>query len=103
MKKALHLVLGSIIAATLLLSAATASAAEKGEKGSKSGKADKYPLDTCVVSDEKLDSMGEPFVIKHEGKEVKLCCKPCQKEFKKEPAKYMKKLEDAEKKSKSSK
>jgi|SRR5688572_22506332 len=56
-------------------------------------KAKPYPLDKCIVSDEKLGGeMGEPFVFVHEGQEIKLCCKPCQKDFKKDPAKFLKKL-----------
>lgn len=57
-----------------------------------------YPLDKCIVSDEKLGEMGEPYVFVHEGQEIKLCCKPCQKDFNKEPKKYLKKLEKADKK-----
>lgn len=57
-----------------------------------------YPLDTCIVSGEKLGEMGKPFVFTHEGQEIKLCCKSCQKDFKKEPAKYLKKLKAADKK-----
>lgn len=62
-----------------------------------------YPLKTCVVSGEKLDSMGEPYVFTHEGREVKLCCKGCLKDFNKEPAKYIKKMDEAEAKAKSTK
>ena len=51
-----------------------------------------YPLDTCLVSDEKLGSMGKPVVFTHEGQEIKLCCKSCRPKFKKDPAKYLKKL-----------
>ncbi len=51
-----------------------------------------YPLDTCVVSDEKLGSMGEPFVITHEGTEVRFCCDACVPKFEKDPAKYLAKL-----------
>lgn len=51
-----------------------------------------YQLATCVVSGEKLDSMGEPHVFTHEGTEVRLCCKSCLDDFYKEPAKYMAKL-----------
>lgn len=54
-----------------------------------------YPLDKCIVSDEKLGEMGKPFVFTYEGQEIKLCCKSCQKDFKKAPAKYLKKLEGA--------
>ena len=56
-----------------------------------------YPLDTCVVSGEKLGEMGKPYVFTHDGREVKLCCKSCLKDFKKDPAKYVKKMEAARK------
>ena len=57
-----------------------------------------YPLKTCVVSGEKLDSMGKPYVFTNDNQEVKLCCKDCLKDFKKEPAKYTKKINEANKK-----
>jgi hypothetical protein len=57
-----------------------------------------YPLETCAVSDEKLGEMGEPYVFVHQGQEVKLCCKSCQKDFKKNTAKIMKKIDAAAKK-----
>ena len=61
-------------------------------------KAKPYPLKTCIVSDEKLGGdHGEPYVFVHEGQEIKLCCKPCLKDFNKEPAKYLKKLEGGKK------
>jgi hypothetical protein len=61
-----------------------------------------YPLDTCVVSDEKLgaDPSMKPHVFTHEGREIKLCCKSCLKDFKKDTAKYVAKIEAAEKKAK---
>jgi hypothetical protein len=69
----------------------------------KAEKAKPYPLKTCIVSDEKLGGEhGEPYVFTHEGQEIKLCCKPCLKDFKKDTAKYLKKIEDAEKKTKKS-
>ena|SRR5215471_2116394 len=55
-----------------------------------------YPLKTCVVSGEKLGEMGKPYVFQHDGKEVRLCCKDCLKDFQKDPAKYMKKIEEAQ-------
>lgn len=61
-------------------------------------KAKPYPLKTCVVSSEKLGGdMGDPYVFTHEGREIKLCCKSCLKDFKKDSAKYIKKIEAAEK------
>ena len=63
-------------------------------------KAKPYPLDTCIVSDEKLGEMGDPYVFVHKGQEIKLCCKSCKKDFDKSPGKFMKKLAQAEKKEK---
>lgn len=51
-----------------------------------------YPLETCVVSDKKLGSMGAPYVIVHEGQEIKFCCDSCEPTFKEDPAKYLAKL-----------
>jgi YHS domain-containing protein len=59
-----------------------------------------YPLKTCVVSGEKLGEMGDPYVSKYEGREIKFCCKGCVKDFMKDPAKYIKKIEEAEAKAK---
>lgn len=41
--------------------------------------------------------MGSPHTFVHNGREIKLCCKGCLKDFNKEPAKYIKQLEEAEK------
>jgi YHS domain-containing protein len=57
-----------------------------------------YTLKTCMVSDEKLGEMGKPFVFEYKGQEMKLCCKNCKKDFDKDPAKYIKKMQEAEKK-----
>ena len=61
-----------------------------------------YPLDKCVVSDEKLgaDPSMKPYVFVYEGQEVKLCCKSCLKDFKKDTAGYMKKIAAAQNKDK---
>ena len=54
-----------------------------------------YPLQTCLVSDEKLDGHGEPFVFVHNGQQIKMCCEDCMAEFKKDPDKYLAKLQEA--------
>jgi hypothetical protein len=41
--------------------------------------------------------MGKPFVFEHKDQEIKLCCKSCKKDFDKDPAKYLKKMAEAEK------
>ncbi len=56
-----------------------------------------YPLKKCLVSDEKLGEMGKPYTFNYKGQEIKLCCKDCQKDFTKNPKKYLKKLADAKK------
>lgn len=52
-----------------------------------------YPLKTCIVSDNDLDSMGEQATFVYQGQTLKVCCKPCIAKFEKNPAKYIKKLE----------
>ena len=59
-----------------------------------------YILKVCPVSDEKLGEMGDPMVFTFEGREIKLCCKNCEKDFKKDSAKFIKKIEKAEKSAK---
>jgi YHS domain-containing protein len=90
--------LRTLIAATLVISFLAPLSGLAADK--KADKAKPYPLKTCVVSDEKLGEMGDPYVFTHEGREIKLCCKSCLKDFKKEPAKYIKKIEEAEAKAK---
>ena len=58
----------------------------------KTSNAGSYPLTTCVVSGEKLDSMGDPYVFTDDRMVVRLCCESCLDDFNKEPAKYMAKL-----------
>ncbi len=90
--KSLKTVASVVLAGGLLIAPLVGFAAEKKKQ------VKPYPLSTCVVSGEKLDSMGKPYVFVHEGQEIKLCCKGCLPDFKKDPAKYLKKIEEAEKK-----
>jgi hypothetical protein len=57
-----------------------------------------YPLSVCIVSDEKLGSMGKTPSLVHEGQEFKFCCRGCIKDFNKDPAKFVTKLQDEVKK-----
>ncbi len=85
----------SLIAAVLTLTFAVAPLVGFSEDKKDAPKP--YPLDKCIVSDEKLgaDPGMKTFVFTHEGQEIKLCCKSCQKDFNKNPAKYLKKLDGA--------
>jgi hypothetical protein len=87
------LLVGALLAAPALIHAA-APAPAPAKKG------DTYPLKTCVVSGEALGSMGDfvNYVHKEPGKPdrvVRFCCEGCIDDFKKEPAKYLKKIDDA--------
>lgn len=76
---------------SLLLAAPVFAADKKPTEAAKP-----YPLDTCIVADEKFGGdMGEPYVFVHEGRQMKLCCKSCLKEFNKNSAKYVKKWDAA--------
>ena len=61
-----------------------------------------YPLDYCVVSDEKLGSMGKPVVFIYENQEIKLCCKECRAEFDANPKKFLEKINNLSKETKPS-
>ncbi len=50
-----------------------------------------YPLKNCLVTDEGFDH-GKPYVFAYEGQQIKLCCKDCLKDFKKEPVKFLEKI-----------
>jgi YHS domain-containing protein len=79
---------GLALAATALMSTVKADTSTNAPV-----KPDK--LTTCPVSGEKLGEMGKPYVFTYQGQEVKLCCSGCKKDFDKDPAKYVKKIQDA--------
>jgi hypothetical protein len=54
-----------------------------------------YPLDTCIITGDKLGSMGAAVSVIQDGQEVKFCCKGCIKDFNKVPAKYLAKMAEA--------
>ena len=57
-------------------------------------KAKPYPLEKCIVSDEKLGEMGKPVTLTYKGQEMKFCCKDCVKKFNKDPEKYIKLMKE---------
>jgi YHS domain-containing protein len=58
-----------------------------------------YPLKDCLVSGEPLGGMGEPvkYVHRPTNQLVQFCCSSCVKQFEKNPAPYLAKLEKAAK------
>ena len=77
--------------ATMLGAIVSATAADPGVPKD-------YPLTKCPVADETYGGDMTPYKVTHEGTDVWLCCKGCLKDFNAEPAKYVKKMEAAEKK-----
>ena len=94
----------SLLLASSLFVATVAAAPSPAAAGKKdaapAAKEDNYPLKTCVVSGEALGSMGDyvNYVHKEAGKPdriVRFCCDGCIDDFKKEPARFLKKIDDA--------
>ena len=61
-----------------------------------------YPIDTCVVSGEKLSDHGDSkrtdAIYREAGKPdrlVRFCCKGCTDDFEKNPAKFLKLIDEA--------
>lgn len=80
----------------LTLAVSWTAFAVSADKAAAKEKADvvPYPLDTCLVTGEKLGSMGTPISQVFEGQEIKFCCSGCPEKFKADPKKYLKKLEE---------
>jgi hypothetical protein len=92
-----------LLLAVLMATSLTSSADDAAKKPRP------YILKTCVVSGDKLGGdMGDPYVFIYKdkkikddpGREIKFCCKDCRKDFDKDPAKYLKKIDEAEAKEK---
>lgn len=54
-----------------------------------------YPLQTCLVSGQKLGGMGDPIDLVHEGRLVRFCCGGCIKKFTADAESYLGKLDAA--------
>lgn len=87
----------SLLSALLLALVCTlATLAADKPPDPKAPKPKPYVLTLCLVSDEKVDK-GDPTFI-YKGREIKVCCEGCVKDFQKDPEKYLKLIEAAEKK-----
>ncbi|MGC3990747.1 MAG: hypothetical protein QM796_13915 [Chthoniobacteraceae bacterium] len=62
-------------------------------------KAKPYALKKCFISGDEFDGdMGKPVTFTYKGQEIKLCCHDCEREFKANPDKFLKKYQDTVKK-----
>jgi YHS domain-containing protein len=48
-----------------------------------------YPLESCIVSGERLGEMGDPIVRVYDGREMKFCCGGCVGKFEANRASYL--------------
>jgi YHS domain-containing protein len=90
-----NLIEGVILAAAFAVLPLSLRADDGSSAGSADAKAKPDMLKTCPVSGNKLGEMGDPYVFVYQGQEVKMCCPNCKKDFAKDPAKYLKKIQDA--------
>lgn len=54
-----------------------------------------YPLDTCLISGEKFGTMGKPIDVIYNNRLVRFCCPGCLKDFRKDPAASLARLDAA--------
>lgn len=54
-----------------------------------------YPLDICIVTGEKLGSMGDVVIYNHEGREIRFCCQGCVSKFEANADDYLGKIDAA--------
>jgi hypothetical protein len=76
----------ALLIAAILLAAAPGGAAEEAAPGA----IKPYPLEACVVSNDKIDPQVPPLV--YNGQEYRFCCRGCIKKFNREPDKYAARL-----------
>lgn len=82
-----------------LLAIASAAAPEAAPARTQAMVGDPYPLDTCIVSGEKLGADAKVTVLADQkdplqnGRQMKFCCTKCEAAFAAEPAKYIRDLD----------
>jgi YHS domain-containing protein len=94
--------LAASLLAALLLAAAPMTAQDAAAPAKPAGTpmvGDPYPLDTCIVSGEKLGADATVVVLSGQrdplqnGRQLKFCCPKCEAAFAAEPAKYVRDLD----------
>ncbi len=80
--------LRAVIIAVILAATAVGARAEEGGIGP--GAPKPYPLENCVVSNDKIDPQVPPLI--YNGQEYRFCCRGCIKKFNREPDKYAARL-----------
>jgi len=79
----------TILALASVLALASCADTSSTTTAATSGSVKPYTKDVCVVSGNKLGSMGRPITKTYGNQQVKFCCKPCETKFEKDPARYL--------------
>ncbi len=92
---------GGLVLAAAVMAITSISRADGTNSTAAASKPVPYPLNTCVVSGDKLGGdMGDPVVFLYQtngiNQEIKFCCPMCKPKFLAEPDKYMKIIRAAE-------
>lgn len=74
---------------------ALAVAGAQGDSPAEERVGDPFPLANCPVSGEPLGTMGDPILVMHEGREIRLCCKGCVEDFNANAEEYLKEIDAA--------
>lgn len=77
----------SVLLAVMVLPVLAWGAASSSKSANR--KTTPYPLKTCIVTENDLESMGGAITRVYEGQEIKFCCKPCIKKFEANPPRYL--------------
>ncbi len=80
------------IITTTIIAVALSACATSSQTAAKPANVKAYPLTTCLVTGNRLGTMGAPVTLYHGNQEIKVCCKPCVKKFEAQPEKYLGKL-----------
>ncbi len=62
-------------------------------RGQTAAEIEAYPIDFCIVTGQKLGSMGPIVDHMHEGRLVRFCCTGCLAAFRRDPARYLAELD----------
>lgn len=91
----------TLLLATLLAALAfsqdgakSAPADQKTQEAAQEWPGEPYTLETCAASGRPIDVKGTPQTVRFEGRELKFCCKGCADYVKKNPAKFLGKVDE---------
>ncbi len=74
--------------------AKSAPTAQKSPESAQEWAGEPYTLETCAASGRPIDVKGTPQTVRFAGRELKFCCKGCADYVKKDPGKFLGKVDE---------